>query len=318
MTGRTSSADSRTNGQTLPLVSVVMNCYNGEKYIREAIDSVIAQTFADWEIIFWDNQSTDSTAERVKEYSDSRIRYFVARSHTLLGEARNLAVAEAKGTWIAFLDSDDKWYPFRLADHVAVAEADASGTLGLIYGRAELLVEGGAQRRPVLARRALESHALVPDPRRIKRLPEGDILPSLARHNFIPLVAATVSRAAFFGAGGFCPLYNQAEDYDLFVKIARIATARSVQRNSSIYRVHSANLSSRQRDLSDAETIDVLEKLPASSARTAGLRIAYTTRAMHLLEKGQWREGLLLLLSRGSTVDLFSRLFRHLIMLASS
>jgi hypothetical protein len=127
-----------------------------------------------------------------------------------------------------------------------------------------------------------------------------------------------VSRAAFFGAGGFCSLYNQAEDYDLFVKIACIATARSVRRVSSIYRVHSANLSSRQRDLSDAETINVLEKLPASAARTAGLRIAYTTRAMHLLEKGRWREGFLLLLSRGSTADLFSRVFRHLRMLASS
>ena len=59
-----------------PLVSVIINCYNGEKYLREAIDSVIAQTYSNWEIIFWDNQSTDSSAEIVKSYNDDRIKYY--------------------------------------------------------------------------------------------------------------------------------------------------------------------------------------------------------------------------------------------------
>ena len=56
-----------------PLVSVIMNCFNGEKYLREAIDSVLAQTYQNWELIFWDNQSTDSSAEIVKSYDDPRI-----------------------------------------------------------------------------------------------------------------------------------------------------------------------------------------------------------------------------------------------------
>lgn len=92
-----------------PLVSVIINCYNGEKYLREAIDSVIAQTYSNWELIFWDNQSTDSTAEIVKSYKDERIRYFYALEHTPLGEARNLAMKEAKGEYMAFLDADDIW-----------------------------------------------------------------------------------------------------------------------------------------------------------------------------------------------------------------
>lgn len=318
MTSPASFAESEAEGQVRPLVSVVINCYNCEKYLREAVDSVIAQTYPRWEIIFWDNQSTDNTAECVKAYSDPRIRYFAAPRHTLLGEARNLAVAEAKGSWIAFLDSDDMWYPFRLADHIAIATEDDSGKLGVVYGRAELLDDGVASRRLLPSRRALESRALMPDPRLIKRLPEGDILSKLARHNFIPLVAATVNRAAFFAAGGFNPLYNQAEDYDLFVKIARASTARTVPRVSSVYRLHSSNLSSRQRDLSDAETIDVLEKLPVSAARADGLRIAYTTRAMHLVQEGRWREGLPLLLSRGSIFNLCLRVFRKLRMVAAS
>lgn len=94
-----------------PLVSVIINCYNGEKYLCEAIDSVIAQTYTNWEIIFWDNQSTDGTAEIVKSYKDERIRYFYAPVHTPLGEARNLAMREAEGVYFAFLDADDVWNP---------------------------------------------------------------------------------------------------------------------------------------------------------------------------------------------------------------
>ena len=61
-----------------PLVSVVMNCYNGEKYLREAIDSVISQTYPNWELIFWDNLSVDGSSGIVKSYSDVRIKYYKA------------------------------------------------------------------------------------------------------------------------------------------------------------------------------------------------------------------------------------------------
>ena len=75
-----------------PLVSVIMNCFNGEKYLREAIDSVQAQTYENWELIFWDNQSTDVSAGIVKSFDDPRIYYFYAPKHTHLYEARNYAI----------------------------------------------------------------------------------------------------------------------------------------------------------------------------------------------------------------------------------
>ena len=59
-----------------PLVSIIMNCYNGEKYLRVALDSVIAQTYQKWELIFWDNQSTDQSKELFKSYDDERLNYF--------------------------------------------------------------------------------------------------------------------------------------------------------------------------------------------------------------------------------------------------
>ena len=59
-----------------PLVSVIMNCHNGDKYLEEAIKSVIKQTYKNWEIIFWDNNSTDKSAEIVNSFKDDRIKYF--------------------------------------------------------------------------------------------------------------------------------------------------------------------------------------------------------------------------------------------------
>lgn len=90
-----------------PLVSIIMNCYNGEKYLREALNSVLEQTHKNWELIFWDNQSVDGSANILKEYRDDRIRYFLAERHKNLGESRKNAMSYAKGTYISFLDCDD-------------------------------------------------------------------------------------------------------------------------------------------------------------------------------------------------------------------
>lgn len=102
-----------------PLVSVIINCYNGEKYLREAIDSVIAQTYENWELVFWDNQSTDSTREIVESYKNPKIKYFYAPVHTSLGEARNGAMERASGDYWGFLDVDDKWLPSFLSEYIS-------------------------------------------------------------------------------------------------------------------------------------------------------------------------------------------------------
>ncbi len=89
------------------LISVVMNCYNGERFLRQAIESVIGQGWKNWELIFWDNQSTDRSAEIFRSYHDPRLKYFCARKHTFLSEARSLALKKASGDFYAFLDVDD-------------------------------------------------------------------------------------------------------------------------------------------------------------------------------------------------------------------
>src|SRR5262245_28470040 len=95
-----------------PWFSVALNVYNGENYIRQAIDSVLAQTFADWELVVWNDRSTDRTAEICLSYGDPRIRHILADAHA--GLDRNLTARQARGRWLAFIDHDDVWLPDKL------------------------------------------------------------------------------------------------------------------------------------------------------------------------------------------------------------
>jgi len=106
----------------MPLVSVIMNCYNGEKYLKQAIDSIYSQTYKNWEIVFWDNASTDKSAEIAQTY-DKKLKYYHVSINTKLYEARNLAVERCDGKYIAFLDCDDIWLHDCLESQVRFANS---------------------------------------------------------------------------------------------------------------------------------------------------------------------------------------------------
>ena len=106
-----------------PVVSVIMNCLNSSRDLREAMDSVMAQTFTDFEIVFWDNGSTDESPAIARSYGE-KVRYFRGETTVPLGAARNLALAQARGRYIAFLDCDDLWRPRKLELQTALLEAD--------------------------------------------------------------------------------------------------------------------------------------------------------------------------------------------------
>ena len=96
------------------LVSVIMPSYNTGKYIGKSIESVINQTYSNWELIIVDDCSDDDTEEVVSVFKDERIKYFKNAFNSGAAISRNRALREAKGRWIAFLDSDDIWKPAKL------------------------------------------------------------------------------------------------------------------------------------------------------------------------------------------------------------
>lgn len=103
-----------TNGFELPLVSVVIPTYNRMPLVIEAIDSVIAQTYNNWELVIVDDGSTDGTAEAVRKIKDSRISINTLTHTGDISDLRNAGAEKSKGDWLAFLDSDDLWLPQKL------------------------------------------------------------------------------------------------------------------------------------------------------------------------------------------------------------
>lgn len=104
-----------------PLVSILMNCYNGEIYLKEAIDSIYNQTYQNWEIIFVDDCSDDKSADIARSY-DSRLKYYRLDEKIPLGPARDWGLKFVKGKYLAFLDVDDLWIPTKLHMQVEVLE----------------------------------------------------------------------------------------------------------------------------------------------------------------------------------------------------
>lgn len=217
-------------GYIKPKVSILMNCYNGETYLREAIDSVISQTYPDWELIFWDNQSTDDSAKIVKSYADKRIRYIYAPKHTLLGEARNIAMAKCGGKYIAFLDTDDIWLPNKLKLQVSVMES--SSEFALCYTDFDKI---SADAKHLISYKT--------------KHPSGYIFGKLLAWYEIGMPTAIVRSECLKSIG--VPLFDQSmsfcPDYDLFMRMAAKYKVCSIQESTAKYRVLGDSLTQKTK-----------------------------------------------------------------------
>ncbi|RKL68298.1 glycosyl transferase [Salipaludibacillus neizhouensis] len=108
------------NIQSEPLISVITPSYNASKYLEATIKSVLAQKYSNWEMIIVDDCSSDNSVDIIKKYAneDERIRYVVLSTNSGAAVARNTAINESKGNYIAFLDSDDQWFPEKLHEQL--------------------------------------------------------------------------------------------------------------------------------------------------------------------------------------------------------
>jgi glycosyltransferase involved in cell wall biosynthesis len=218
-----------------PLVTVVMNGFNGEAFLRQAIESVISQTWTNWEIVFWDNQSTDSSADIVKSYDDPRIYYHYAPKHTMLYEARNYAIEKAKGEFLAFLDVDDWWLPEKLEQQVALfADLEVS----VVYGNFWVFNEIKKKRWIAY------DHSL----------PQGYILDRLLKNYHVGLLTLMVRRVALpTGVSPFDPRFHMIGDFDIVLRLAAIHKVACIQMPVAVYRIHGRNETATRRSKNIAE-----------------------------------------------------------------
>jgi glycosyltransferase involved in cell wall biosynthesis len=284
----------------MPLVSIIMNVRNGGAFLREALDSVMTQTFADWELIVWDDCSTDDSASIVSHYHDERIRYFLSPEETPLGTARDRAIRQARGEWLAFLDQDDVWLPHKLEKQIALIDHG----VGIIYGRTVLFDSRRGDLRDYDYAHEFET------------LPEGDIFAELFRHAcFIAMSSAVLRRSAVVEIGGVPDTIQVVPDYYLYVAIARHYRARAVQEIVTRYRTHPGSMSSSRdyRLRLHQEPLSIVQQWASDldPQRSAYRRMTYSTSlAVEEMRSPQTAlAGLRRLLVDGSALWLISRPF---------
>jgi glycosyltransferase involved in cell wall biosynthesis len=190
------------------LVSIVMPAWNRERFIRDAITSVLQQTYPHFELIVIDDGSQDATTAIVREFTDPRVR-LIEQANAGAARARNVAVAAAKGSFIAFLDSDDLWKPDKLARQMPLFERNPA--LTLVSGRAETIDEHGRSLHRLTDRRRSTKYDRARDWHR-DLLMDG---------NVIMMSSAVVRRSALQEIGGF---FDQrrivSHDYELWIRLS--------------------------------------------------------------------------------------------------
>jgi glycosyltransferase involved in cell wall biosynthesis len=188
----------------MPTVSIITPTYNREQLLGRAIQSILNQTYQDFELIIVDDGSTDNTERLVKSFNSEKVRYIRQRENKGPAVARNTGLRSAKGNYIAFQDSDDEWLPEKLEKQVRVFET-APPEVGVVYTSYYKARKNGKRARPYAS--------LVPQ--------EGDVFSHLLKGRVVLPSTAVIKRECFERAGLFDERLLPIEDSELFMRFSR-------------------------------------------------------------------------------------------------
>jgi glycosyltransferase involved in cell wall biosynthesis len=224
-----------------PTVSVIIPTYNHARFLRAALQSVVNQTFTDWEAVVVNNYSEDNTVEIIASFNEPRIRLVNFRNHGIIAASRNHGISLAKGKFIAFLDSDDEWYPEKLQRCLT-----ALGDQADVACHGEMWIKENAP------------------PRRIFYGPQHRTryLSLLYDGNCLSTSAIVVRKSALDKVGGFDEESRMvtAEDYELWLRLAKAGCSFvMVKEILGEYRIHGGNQSKAVMRNLEAE-LAVLQK----------------------------------------------------------
>jgi hypothetical protein len=211
-----------------PAVSVVIPTYNRERFIGSAVRSIVVQTFADWELIVVDDGSTDSTVECVAAIGDPRVRIVRLTSNCGIAAARNRGLEEARGRYIAWLDSDDVAKPDRLARQV-----------NFLSRNADVALVGGCAHK--IAQNGLRSPGTRVPPFRHEDIRCRQLLTSAFQQSSI------MGHAAILKAHAYDPFFEVCEDIDVCVRIARNHRLANIPAVLVDRRMHDTQVSREQK-----------------------------------------------------------------------
>jgi len=249
---------------TRPLISIILLTYDREAYLREAVESVLAQTYVQWELLIVDDGSTDGTRAYLDTLTDPRIRRLLRAHCGNIALLKNIGVRSTRGSYIAFLDSDDLWLPEKLA--LQIADLLAHPECGWSYTGYALKNEPGRNAQW---------------PRRRAWTPHGGWILEhvIVVQGLVVVPAVMVTRRLFEGVGGFDESLPRCEDLDMWFRLAEASPATVVATPLVKVRHHAGNQATR-----GLEELAYLDTYTELLARTASPRVRSLCRRqrMHL------------------------------------
>jgi glycosyltransferase involved in cell wall biosynthesis len=225
--------------RSIPVVSVIIPTYNQANFLEKALESVVKQAFQDWEAIVIDNYSDDHTQQVVESLGDSRIKYIRFRNNGIIAASRNLGIAHSTGEYIAFLDSDDLWYPSKLS---TCLEQFLQGADSVCHGM-WIRKDGKLWKKF------------------IPQQPDHDFYETLLFEGNSTITTSTVvlKRDCLLKFGAFCEDQEivTAEDYDLWLRLLKNTISwKVVSQILGEYTMHSSNSSNNiRKQMRSEETV---------------------------------------------------------------
>jgi glycosyltransferase involved in cell wall biosynthesis len=218
-----------------PKVSVITPLYNSAAFIRRTLDSLLAQTYTNWESVLVDDGSTDETADIIRPYlDDNRFRYLRQDNRGIAG-ARNTGILASRGEWICLLDHDDRWLPTKVERQLAYAEQYGSD---IVCSDALMIVEGGGGWLHSRALSELGIQGLPANPN------EGvDVFRLLIHRNFMCTCSVMLRRSLFDERGLLDAEAVPADDYEMWMRCMPEAKLGFVDEPLVEYYIHSGNFS---------------------------------------------------------------------------
>lgn len=222
-----------------PLVSVLMPAYNAEKYISQAIESILDQTFKDFEFIIVDDASTDGTWEIMKQYAevDKRIHIFQNKTQLGIARARNHLIKWSRGTYIVWQDADDVSLPYRLHEQYSFMEKHPK--VGIVGGFLHFFDDKGNQsiRKYALDDKTIRSRIFYFSP--------------------VAQPAAMIRRECFEKCGYLNSKYIVASDLDMSFRIGKKYKFANIQKTVIYYRIHPSSITSQKISANELTTLSI-------------------------------------------------------------
>jgi glycosyltransferase involved in cell wall biosynthesis len=207
-----------------PVVSIIIPTKNRAHYLVAAIESVLNQSFRDFELLIIDGASIDNTQSVVASFSDSRIRYFRQEIDTGVSAARNFGIVNSTGEFIAFLDDDDMWLPEKL--HRQLKTLQNNEDVGLIYSASYFCLFKKGKIKQVFRPKMIHAY------------------PKILERNYIGNCSEVLIRRKCFDVAGFFDEdLPAAEDWDMWIRLSRKSKFCCLDEPSVIYRLHKKRLS---------------------------------------------------------------------------